>query len=149
MTALHVVVPGTPQGQGRLTTYGAGRTGHSNAKTLLPWRALVGAYTRRAMHARAYYWGGTWPLTGPVELSLRFYMPKPRTVRRERPSVPPDLDHLCRAIGDALTKAGAVEDDARIVALHAAKFYPTAGHRVHMDRPGCVIDLSTVTEVTT
>jgi len=56
------------------------------------------------------------------------------------------LDHCVRAIGDALTKAGAVEDDARIVALHAAKFYPQAGHRVHMDVPGCVIDLSTVTE---
>ncbi len=144
MTALHVVVPGTPQGQGRLTTYGAGRTVHSNAKTLLPWRALVVAYTRRAMNAA----GGTWPLTGPVELSLRFYLPRPRTVRRALPDRKPDVDHLVRAVGDSLSGL-AIEDDARIVNLHAYKFYADMDNPFHMDRPGCVIDLSTVTEVTT
>lgn len=143
MTALHVVVPGTPQGQGAISTYGRGRSVHSNAKVLLPWRALVAAHTRQAMTAA----GGTWPLAGPVELSLRFYLPRPKTVRRSLPDRKPDTDHLVRAVGDSLSGL-AIEDDARIVYLHAAKFYPQAGHRFHMAVPGCVIDLSTVTEET-
>lgn len=142
--SLHVVVPGVPQGQGRLTTYGRGMTVHSNAKVLLPWRALVAAYTRQAMAAA----GGTWPLTGPVELSLRFYLPKPRTVSRELPCVRPDGSHLERAVEDALTTAGVWEDDARVVHTEWWKFYPQAGHRVHMAVPGCVIDVSTATEGT-
>ncbi len=138
------MVPGVPQGQGRLTTYAPGRTVHSNAKTLLPWRKKVAVYARHAMGEA----GGSWPLTGPVTLSLRFYMPKPRTVRRELPCVRPDGSHLERAVEDALTAAGVWEDDARVVHTEWWKFYPQAGHRVHMAVPGCVIDVSTVTEET-
>jgi Holliday junction resolvase RusA-like endonuclease len=54
---------------------------------------------------------------------VAFYLPKPKTVDRQLPSVSPDLDKLIRAVGDSLTDSGVVIDDSRIVRISARKLY--------------------------
>lgn len=61
-------------------------------------------------------------ITGPVDVMLWFFLPRPMSAKREYPAVRPDLDKLIRAVGDALQKI-AIEDDARIVNLVAFKRY--------------------------
>jgi Holliday junction resolvase RusA-like endonuclease len=64
------------------------------------------------------------PIDEPVELSVIFYLTRPKTVLdRPLPSVMPDLDKLIRAVADSLTDAGIYEDDSRIVRITAAKVY--------------------------
>jgi Holliday junction resolvase RusA-like endonuclease len=123
---LHVRVYGKPIGQGNLTHFGKGRpTIHQNQSVLLPWRAEMIRATQAAMPG----WGVTAPLDGPLALSAVFWMPRGKTVRRPEVTVPPDTDHLLRALGDALTKAGAIADDARITLLrNVAKRYADADH---------------------
>ena len=59
------------------------------------------------------------PLGPYVAISAVFQMPKPKTTKYpDYPGGTPDLDKLQRAVGDALTASGIVEDDARIVRWH-------------------------------
>jgi Holliday junction resolvase RusA-like endonuclease len=68
------------------------------------------------------------PIDAPVELSVIFYLPRPKTVLdRPLPSVVPDLDKLIRAVADSLTDAKIYADDSRIVRITAQKLY--ADHR--------------------
>jgi Holliday junction resolvase RusA-like endonuclease len=68
------------------------------------------------------------PIDAPVELSVIFYLPRPKTVLdRPLPSVMPDLDKLIRAVADSLTDAKIYADDSRIVRITAQKLY--ADHR--------------------
>jgi Holliday junction resolvase RusA-like endonuclease len=52
-----------------------------------------------------------------------FFMPRGKTVKREMPTVPPDLDKLIRAINDSATDAGIIEDDSQVIEIVAYKFY--------------------------
>jgi crossover junction endodeoxyribonuclease RusA len=63
------------------------------------------------------------PIDEPVELSVIFYLPRPKTATRQFPAVMPDLDKLIRAVGDSLTTAGIISDDSRIIAIQAKKLY--------------------------
>ena len=63
------------------------------------------------------------PLTGAVSLDVMFFMPRGKTVKREMPIVPPDLDKLIRAINDSATDAGIIEDDSQVIEIVAYKFY--------------------------
>ncbi len=130
MTALAVTVPGVPAPQGSLRSLGTGRPAvHSNAATLLPWRASVVAYIRQAMER-----GGAWPIDGPVALDVTFHLPRPKSAPRWRlwPDKKPDLDKLVRAAGDALTQSGAIYDDAQVVILTATKTYSAPGMTLHL-----------------
>lgn len=62
-------------------------------------------------------------IDGPCELIVNFYLPKPPSVKRELPSVMPDLDKLLRSVGDAVAIAGIVTDDSRIIRISARKLY--------------------------
>lgn len=143
---LGFVVDGLPIGQGRISCYGKGRAVHSNDKQLQPWRKNVRAEALAAAEVEG------WEMTElPVVLHARFYFPRPaihygsgRNSRTLRPGAPyfftktPDLDHLIRAIGDAL--AGAViNDDKQIVQVRAGKSY--AGPDSAMQTPGVVIEV--------
>lgn len=132
---LHVRVYGEPAGQGRISGGGMRQTKngrmyaqpsyHSNREKLDPWRAAIIDAARAAMPG----WGVTAPLDGALSLSAVFWMPRGKTVRREEPTVTPDLDHLLRALGDSLTKAGAIADDARITSLgRVSKRYADGEH---------------------
>jgi Holliday junction resolvase RusA-like endonuclease len=62
------------------------------------------------------------PLDGPLAVALIFYLPRPKTVKRPRPSVRPDIDNYAKAVMDALN--GVMwKDDGQIVKLHCEKRY--------------------------
>lgn len=63
---------------------------------------------------------------GAVRVALTFFMPKPKTVVRQHPSVRPDLDKLVRACLDALTGI-AFTDDGQVCDLIAYKRYQHEG----------------------
>jgi len=100
-----------------------------------PWRAAVAEQTARYMS-----WETLNPLDNPVEIALVFHLPKPKTVKREWPSVKPDLDKLIRSTFDGLTTGGLYTDDALVIAVSASKQYAT-------DRVGCQIIASEVVNV--
>lgn len=76
-----------------------------------PWRAAVANAAFKAMSD-----AGLDPFDEPVVVDVVFLMPRPKSVTRQWPSVAPDTDKLCRAIGDALSVDSPVlTDDSRIV----------------------------------
>jgi crossover junction endodeoxyribonuclease RusA len=76
-------------------------------------------------------------LDEPLELSVIFYLPRPKTATREFPAVMPDVDKLLRAVFDSLS--GVIYlDDSRIIRATAQKLYAD-------DRgPGAVIRVNTL-----
>jgi Holliday junction resolvase RusA-like endonuclease len=109
-------VPGKPVGQGAISTIN-GRSFHSNGAVLKPWRQLVGIYARNA---------GTKPSTKAIELTVKFFIERGKTVTRKYPTVAPDLDHYVRACGDAL-KGIAYLDDAQVIKTTSQKLYADNG----------------------
>lgn len=114
-TSLAFRVIGVPVPQGSKTVFN-GRAVDSNQKALNPWRRNVKA---AAEHAHM----GAAPLDGDLAVSIEFQFVRPKSVRRARPSVKPDLDKLVRAVFDAITESGAWVDDARVVTVKASKVY--------------------------
>lgn len=108
---------GTPRPQGSKRYVGNGR--FVEASNVKPWRtaianAVFSAWTREGMQE----------FTEPVVVTAVFFMPKPKTVKRIFPSVAPDLDKLCRALGDALSVDSSVlVDDSLIIRWDATKVY--------------------------
>ena len=100
-----------------------------------PWREAVTKKTAQHMS-----WEGLNAITNPVEIALIFHLQKPKSVKRDFPSVKPDLDKLVRSTFDGLTTGGLYEDDALVIALSASKIYAT-------DRIGCQIIVSEETNV--
>jgi Holliday junction resolvase RusA-like endonuclease len=134
VTTLSVSVPGIPAGQGRLSHVGNGRLIHSNAKKLKPWRELIATSIKWAMNDA----GGTWPIEGPVKVCATFYLPRPKVAaKRTWPHKRPDVDHLGRALLDAITASGAIVDDGQVVMLGLTKTYGDPGVTVTL-RPMAV-----------
>lgn len=91
-----------------------------SSKKVKPFREAVADAVFRAFVAT----GDDRTFTEPVVLWATFFMPKPRTVKRLLPSVPPDLDKMCRALFDGLEQnARVIESDSMIVRVHASKVY--------------------------
>jgi len=104
---------GTPVPQGSMKHIGNGRMIHSRATELATWRALVALAAKQA---------GCKPIDSPIIISMRFRLKRPKTVKRDHPTVPPDLDKLVRGVNDGLTGV-AFTDDSQIVQLTASKIY--------------------------
>ena len=119
---IQVFVPGVAQPQGSKNAYlRGGRCVLVEANKNLPvWRAFVQDKLEEAN-------AGCEPMLGAVSLTAIFFMPKPKTVTRLLPSVKPDLDKLIRAIGDAATKSGVIQDDSQICEIVAHKVYEAEG----------------------
>ena len=67
-----------------------------------------------------------------------FYLEKPKTVKRDAPTVPPDLDKLLRSL-DSLT--GIIwEDDALVTKITAFKKYAS-----DTNPPGAFLQISQIT----
>lgn len=101
---------------------------YESTKGLKEWRELVTACAREAA-------GADWvtiPKDTPVVLDVMFYFRKGKSIMRNWMTVPPDVDKLARAIGDALTDAGIWVDDSQIVSLNAGKYYGTPGVIIHI-----------------
>lgn len=118
-----ITVPGVPTPQGSKI---AGVSNNGNI------------YLREAAGSRLYDWRdnvawqasiqadqqGWQRATEAVEVSIVFFLPRPKTVKRNLPSVKPDLDKLVRSTFDGLTQSGAVWlDDAQACHLTVSKTY--------------------------
>ena len=131
-----------PQGSKRLighTKAGRGILVESSAK-VKPWREAVLYAALEAFNPGAYR---ECCIRGPVDVEMIFTLPKPKSApktRRTWPDKKPDVDKLCRSTADALVDAGAIEDDARIVHLFAAKVFP-GEHPDALGVPGAVIHI--------
>lgn len=128
-TALSFVAYGDPIGQAAIAYSRSGHGYYANGKILKPWRAVVAAAGAKALEEltdpeqRIRY-----PLIKgiPVDLAVTFWVPRPKTVSRRYPTVPPDLQHFVRAAEDALTKV-VWHDDSQIVHTDTWKLYVAPG----------------------
>jgi Holliday junction resolvase RusA-like endonuclease len=116
MAEVSLSVTGDPASQGSHAIMN-GRIVQVNSSKHKAWRKAI---VQEAIATLPAYWQ---PIDEPCELIVAFYMPKPKTVDRQLPSVSPDLDKLIRAVGDSLTDSGVVTDDSRIVRISARKLY--------------------------
>lgn len=114
-----------PQGSVRaFVTKGGRAVVTSDNSDLRPWRDTVTWAARDAMgrhHERSSF-----PIRGPVDLRLSFWVKRPKSAHKtidDYPITSNDLDKLIRAIGDSLTNAGVIKDDAIICDLHVSKRY--------------------------
>lgn len=115
---LYFTVFGRPVPQGSKNVY-RGRLVEAS-KDLKPWRAAIAA----AVWETWMLTGDERPFTDPVVIKATFILPKPKTVKRLLPTVPPDLDKLQRALGDALSiDSQALQDDSFIVGWRTNKIY--------------------------
>lgn len=132
MYDLTIDVSGEPASQGSHSVIN-GRIVQVNSSKHKKWRNAV-------VFAALDLIGDDWtPIDEPVELTVIFYLPRPKSVlNRSFPAVMPDLDKLVRAVGDSLTNSGIIIDDSRIITITAKKLYAD-------DRgPGAVIRVNTL-----
>jgi Holliday junction resolvase RusA-like endonuclease len=141
---IEFTVYGTPGPQGSKSFKGLSkRTGHAilveNSKLVAPWREAVLWAFIKSKHQIT---------EGPVAVEIVFTLKKPASApKRQRtyPAKPPDLDKLERATWDALSRAGAWEDDSRVLESKASKRYPNEGDDA-LPRPGAVIRIWSILE---
>lgn len=123
-------VPGTPISQGSMTHVGNGRMIHK--PELIRWRNHVLNVARKA-----WLEAGWDTLDEPVSIKVTFFFEPPKRPKFNLMAVRPDLDKLCRAIGDALSPdkyTKLLAEDSRIVTWDAAKNYG--------DKPGALIEIT-------
>lgn len=77
-------------------------------------------YTSWLDECRALYSGPFF--SGPVAVEATFYLPRPASVKREYPSVKPDIDNYVKALLDGIT-GPAFKDDGVVVDVIARKRY--------------------------
>jgi Holliday junction resolvase RusA-like endonuclease len=131
MVEVSLSVTGNPASQGSHAIM-YGRIVQVNSSKHKAWRKAI---VQEAIATMPDDWQ---PIDEPCELIVNFYLPKPKTVDRQLPSVSPDLDKLIRAVGDSLTDSGVVTDDSRIVRISARKLYAEG------IQPGATIQVKTL-----
>jgi Holliday junction resolvase RusA-like endonuclease len=85
------------------------------------WRKAVSEAVIEGMRAS----GDLGKFEGAVKVEAVFYLTRRRTVKRELPTVPPDVDKLTRSLLDGITAkgAGVWGDDSQVVRLEVSKVY--------------------------
>lgn len=76
------------------------------------------------------------PFTTAVNVALTFWLPRPKSVKRQYPTGTYDIDKLTRAVLDSITKAGVWRDDSDVVDLTVRKTY------ADMHEPGVLISIT-------
>lgn len=113
-------VYGIPAPQGSKKSIGGGRFVEASKK-LPAWRKRVTEAAELAMADADWV-----TLSGPAELSVVFFLPRPGSVpakKRMLPTVPPDIDKLIRAVADSCTNALVWQDDSLVCKVTAHKVY--------------------------
>lgn len=116
-----LLIEGTPAPQGSKSVNRRTGVMFEQSKGLPKWKQAMAA----ALHAYKTQLGDMDPYAGAVVLTIHFLMPRPKSHYRTgrfshvlKDSAPqehtqkPDGDKLARALGDALTRAGFITDDA-------------------------------------
>ncbi len=125
-------VYGTPAPQGSKRHVGNGVMIESSKK-VKPWRQDVKYAALDAINGTAH----TLPIDEPIEISIVFYLPKPKSAKKDAQMAfkKPDIDKLIRSTFDAIGEAGIWTDDSRVVRVLASKRYA-------IDRaPGAAIEI--------
>jgi crossover junction endodeoxyribonuclease RusA len=132
-------VDGIPGPKGAMSAFPIRKAGALTGKVVVTARSSgkVKEWTNRVLSVVREVAEGRDLLTGPVSVTLRFYLPRPKSAPKSRrfPDRAPDLDKLARLLLDAITGT-LIEDDARVVYLQAIKQYVADG-----ERPGAVVEL--------
>ena len=123
MKELSFRIDGLPAPQGSKRHIGNGRMIEASKK-VGPWRAAV----LEAVAPLSFE-----PFSGSVGIEIVFWLEKPKSVKRDLPTVPPDLDKLVRGLFDALTLASVWTDDAIVIEVKSWKFY------ADQERPGASV----------
>lgn len=132
MFELTIDVSGDPASQGSHSVI-HGRIVQVNSAKHKRWRNAV------AFAALDLVTDGWELLDEPLELSVIFYLPRPKSVTRTHPAVMPDVDKLLRAVFDSLS--GVIYlDDSRIIRATAQKLYADARG------PGALIRVNTLSD---
>lgn len=103
-----------------------------SSKEVGPWRERVALMAHATKGAYGYAVGdGVIPRGHPVEVDIRFYLPRPASLAKKLAAMVkrPDIDKLGRAILDALTDV-VFEDDSQVVDLFLRKRYADEAHLV-------------------
>jgi Holliday junction resolvase RusA-like endonuclease len=116
-----------PRPQGSKKYVGSRRTAAGNnipliieASPGLPvWRRAVSDAVVQAMHDS----GDLSKFEGALKVEAVFYVTRRPTVKREYPTVPPDVDKLSRALLDSCKPVWG--DDSQVVRLEVSKVYAT------------------------
>lgn len=128
VATLIAFVPGVPAPKGSMRYVGNGRM-IEQVKASVPWRERVNEHVLRAGEVMGY----AHSKTDPVEVTLRFIVPRPKNAKRRlwpftRGSG--DVDKLSRNVLDAISDTrkapGVLRDDSCVVMLHASKHYQSA-----------------------
>ena len=133
-----VWVPGVPKGQPRPRAFSHnGKARMYDPGTAEGWKAAIAAEVQPHLPPE--------PFGGPVAVSLRLVMPRPKTHYRKaglKPEAPawhaskPDIDNIVKAVCDALTTIGLWCDDAQVCRLTASRIYG--------DKPGTLLEVKEV-----
>ena len=105
-----------PQGSKKAYVVGGRAVVTDASKNLAPWRDSVAAAAVDAMNGHP-------PIDEAVDVVVTFDFIRPKTSKRPYPSVMPDVDKLLRGVFDALTAAGVLRDDSRVVNVTGRKRY--------------------------
>ncbi len=125
--SLRIEVFGDPIAQGSKRAFvvkGKAILTESAGGRLKTWRSEIVSAARDQLN-------GDGPMTGPVRVTLFFWVRQPKRSKNALPIVRPDVDKLERAILDSLVAAGVMRDDAQVTTISSRKRYG--------DPPRCVI----------
>lgn len=101
----------------RWKTKDGSRQGQHQIRENTEWALLFGEMAR--------HYAPIIPLAGPVQLGLVFYMPRPKSAKKEKhPTKRPDLDNLFHKLTDQLNGVF-WNDDSQIVTITAGKRFAT------------------------
>tara|TARA_R110000822_G_scaffold92393_3_gene213102 strand:- start:786 stop:1199 length:414 start_codon:yes stop_codon:yes gene_type:complete len=117
---LYFEVYGIPAPQGSKKSIGNNRFVEASKK-LPAWRKAVKAAAESAINTSDWV-----QLSGPAELHIVFFLPRPQSVtksKRQLPTVPPDIDKLIRAVADSCSDAFVWSDDSLVCKVTAFKIY--------------------------
>lgn len=101
-----------------------GRPRFGNGRTYTPKKTKEFELAIRSM-AKEQYRNG--PMKGPLSVLIVFTIKKPKSVKRNYPTVKPDVDNFLKSLLDALNQI-AYEDDAQIIEINASKKYGPVGN---------------------
>jgi len=76
------------------------------------------------------------PFSTAVNVALTFWLPRPKSVKRQYATGTYDIDKLTRAVLDSITKAGVWRDDSDVVDLTVRKTY------ADLHEPGVLISIT-------
>lgn len=118
-----------PAPQGSKKYVGTRRTAAGNNIPLIiesspklpAWRKAVAEAVKQAMIES----GDLSKFEGAVKVEAVFYLTRKPSVKREWPTVPPDVDKLSRSLLDSIGFGGVWSDDSQVVRLEVSKKYAT------------------------